>query len=162
MFRTMPLYNLFLNYAPLNRTLPKCIYYIIAYYSQAGQHYIGIINHSSNLLYIHVSSHRKPTMRGQKKDLSSYLSKQYFGVFCAMATLFTSITLDEKRVITFSNIPLSLADIVNYSWVSETVIATLWIYFEFVSTYFSVCLVHWRKRTIYLNRVAALIFETPS
>ena len=57
---------------------------------------------------------------------------------------------------------LLFSDIVNYSWVSEAVIATICQYFEFVWTYFSGVLVHLRKRKIDPNRVAALIFATQS
>ena len=66
-----------------NSTLPKCISYIIAYYSQASQSYIGIINHGSNLIWLHGSSYRQPILRSSKNGfIFIFIKKILWQVLC--------------------------------------------------------------------------------
>ena len=87
----------------------------------------------------------------------SYFSKIYFDRYCSMATLCSSFPTEKwSRIL--SSQPLSLADIENDSWVEESVIATIFPYFDIAWTYFSGFLLHCWRRTISPKIVAALIF----
>ena len=77
----------------------------------------------------------KPLQETAKFASSSYLSNKYFDSYCAMANLFSSFSPVKWRIIS-SIQTFSLAALENYYWFSESVIATICPYFEFVWTYF--------------------------
>ena len=140
--------------------LTKCISYIIVYYSKASQHYIGIINHGRNWLWIHGSADRKFTLRSGKNCFIFIFIKKLWQVLCHGHLIFLLSTwLMEND---FPTHPLSLSYLENNSWVSEADISTRFPYFEFVWKYFSEFLVHWWRQKISPKRVAALIFADPS
>ena len=68
-------------------------------------------------------------------SVSSYLLDKYFDSYCAMVTFFSSFTPDKWGTI-FPTQTLSLADLEKYSWATESGIATIRPYFEFVWTYY--------------------------
>ena len=59
-----------------NSTLPTCISYIISYYSQASQSYIGIIKHGINWFWLHGSADRQPALRSGKNRFIFISTKQ--------------------------------------------------------------------------------------
>ena len=121
------------------RRLTKYISYIIAYYSQASQCYIGIINHGSNCLFLHGIYDWQTPLRSSKNYFIFKFLK-YFNRYFDIATLFSSFPPDKRRRIS-SNQALYVEALGKYFWLSESGIATRSPYFEFVWTYFSVFLV---------------------
>ena len=121
MFHYVPTCTLILNYSlplQINNMVPKCISYIIAYYYQANQNNIGIINHISNLLLVHGSACRKPTLRSGKNWFNFiFLKQRLWQELCYGCLIFLFLPDEWSSIFPTNN--FSLIYIESYSWVVE-------------------------------------------